>query len=102
MLQHRAQRLTGRSRVVQSVNEGFETFLKRLIPTKAQREAGAGHRATVKAALESKMAVRNFFETGSFSHGTGVRGYSDIDALVSINESRPDSSYTALNWVKDA
>jgi predicted nucleotidyltransferase len=45
--------------------------------------------------------VNRFFETGSFSHGTGVRNYSDIDALVSLNN-KPDSSYTALNRVKDA
>jgi hypothetical protein len=88
--------------VARSVNEGFEEFLKRLVPTQAQRDAGASHRATVKAALEARIDVRNFYETGSFSHGTGVRGYSDIDALVSINETRPGSSYTALTWVKDA
>ena len=88
--------------MARTVYEGFEVFVKRLIPTQAQRDAGSGHRVSVKAALESRIAVRNFFETGSFSHGTGVRGYSDIDALVSINESRPESSYTALNWVKDA
>lgn len=88
--------------MARSVNEGFEEFLKRLVPTQAQRDAGASHRATVKAALQARIDVRNFYETGSFSHGTGVRGYSDIDALVSINETRPGSSYTALNWVKDA
>jgi hypothetical protein len=83
------------------VNEAFEVFLDRLTPTEAQRGAGAGHRVSVKAALEAKLSVRNFFETGSFSHGTGVRGHSDIDALVSLGETKPDSSYTALNWVKD-
>ena len=85
-----------------TVNQAFEDFLARLIPTDAQREAGIGHRATVKAALEAKLKVNTFFETGSFSHGTGVRGYSDIDALVSIGNTRPDSSDTALSWVKGA
>jgi hypothetical protein len=56
----------------------------------------------VKSALETRLDVINFFETGSFSHGTGVRGFSDIDALVSLRNSRPDLSYTALNWIKDA
>lgn len=88
--------------MARTVNEGFEEFLSRLIPTDAQREAGASHRATVKAALEAKLSVKNFFETGSFSHGTGVRGRSDIDALVSIGNAKPASSYTALTWVKDA
>lgn len=85
-----------------SVAEGFEVFLSRLTPTQAQRDAGATHRASVKAALESKLKVNNFYETGSFSHGTGVRGHSDIDALASIGNEKPDSSDTALNWVKSA
>src|ERR1700722_1094124 len=88
--------------MARTVNEGFEEFLRRLVPTKAQRDAGSSHRATVKAALEANLSVKNFFETGSFSHGTGVRGNSDIDALVSIANAKPDSSVTALTWVKSA
>lgn len=85
-----------------TVNEGFETFLGRLIPTDAHRDAGSKHRASVKAALEAHLKVLNFFETGSFSHGTGVRNYSDIDSLVSLGNTRPDTSATALGWVKYA
>ncbi len=88
--------------MARTVNEGFLEFLKRLAPTQAQRDAGAKHRTSVRSALESKLDVINFFETGSFSHGTGVRGHSDTDVLVSIRNDRPGSSYTALNWVKDA
>jgi hypothetical protein len=88
--------------MARTVNEGFEEFLRRLIPTEAHREAGASHRASVKAALEARLSVRNFFETGSFSHGTGVRNYSDIDALASLANDKPNSSATALSWVKSA
>jgi hypothetical protein len=88
--------------MARSVNEGFETFLGRLVPTQAQRDAGASHRATVKSALGSRLSVLNFFETGSFSNGTGVRNYSDIDVLVSLGHAQPNSSYTALEWIKDA
>lgn len=87
--------------MARTVDEGFAVFLDRLTPTSAQRDAGARHRVTVKAALEKKLIVSNFFETGSFSHGTGIRGYSDIDVLVSLGHSRP-TSYTALTWVKEA
>lgn len=87
---------------MRTINEVFEEFLKRLTPTQAQRDAGASHRAAVKAALEANLDMRRFYETGSFSHGTGVRGHSDIDALVSIGNTKPGSSYTALTWVKDA
>lgn len=88
--------------MARSVQEGFDTFHGWLIPTDAQRSAGASHRSSVKSALESRLSVSNFFETGSFTHGTGVRHHSDIDVFVSLGADRPDSSYTALNWVKDA
>jgi Second Messenger Oligonucleotide or Dinucleotide Synthetase domain len=88
--------------MARSVGEAFDVFLTRLTPTEAQRNAGAGHRASIKAALEAKLEAGSFFETGSFKHGTGVRGHSDIDALVSLRSARPASSYTALEWVKGA
>ncbi len=88
--------------MARSVDEGFREFLKRLTPTEAQRAAGTGHRESVKKALGDRLDVSTFFETGSFTHGTGVRNHSDIDVLVSLRGDRPGSSYTALGWVKDA
>lgn len=85
-----------------TVQEGFDEFLRRLTPTEAQRTAAAGHRASVKAALEAPLKVNNFFETGSFTHGTGVRDHSDVDAFVSLGNAKPGSSDTALTWVKSA
>jgi predicted nucleotidyltransferase len=88
--------------MARSVDEGFREFLRRLTPTDAQRSAGAKHRETVKKALTDRLEVSTFSETGSFSHGTGVRNHSDIDVLVSLKGGRPESSYTALGWVKGA
>jgi predicted nucleotidyltransferase len=88
--------------MARSVQEGFDVFVGWLTPTKAQREAGASHRASVKAALEARLDVSTIFETGSFNHGTGVRHYSDIDVLVSLKGGKPTSSYSALEAVKTA
>jgi len=88
--------------MARSVDEGFREFLRRLTPTDAQRAAGAAHRESVKNALTDRLAVSTFFETGSFTHGTGVRHHSDIDVFVSVKYGRPESSYTALGWVKNA
>lgn len=85
-----------------TVNQGFEEFLSRLTPTATEVAAGASHRASVKDVLESNFKVYSFFESGSFSHGTGVRGYSDIDAFVSLGVTQPGASYTVLEWVRDA
>jgi hypothetical protein len=52
--------------------------------------------------VSDRLEVSTFFETGSFTHGTGVRNHSDIDVLASLKGGRPGSSYTALDWVKSA
>ncbi len=83
-----------------TVEEGFRTFLSRLTPTSGQVAAAAKHRATVESALAAQMTVRRFFQTGSFSNGTGVRSYSDVDYFASLAD-RPGSSTTALNRVRD-
>ncbi len=88
--------------MARSVTEGFETFLGRLVPLESQRTAAAKHRASVEASLRGALDVSLFRETGSFKHGTGVRGHCDVDLLVSIKGPRPGISDTALAWVKDA
>jgi hypothetical protein len=85
-----------------SVSQGFDIFLGRLVPLESKRAAAASHRASVEASLRGALDVSLFRETGSFSHGTGVRGKSDVDLLVSIKGNRPGSSDTAIGWVKSA
>lgn len=85
-----------------TVAQGFDAFLGDITPTASQRAAAASHRASVRSALEVRLPVNGFFETGSFSHGTGIRDHSDVDVLVSIGSPRPGTADTALGWVKDA
>ncbi len=87
---------------MRTVAEGFSVFLSSLTPTTSHREAAASHRASVKSALEAHFKVNNFFESGSFSNGTGIRYYSDVDAFVSIGLTKPLSADTGLGWVKSA
>ncbi|MEU3030358.1 nucleotidyltransferase [Streptomyces incarnatus] len=86
-----------------SVSEGFDVFLSRLVPPSSQREAAAKHRSRVESSLSNALDIHLFREIGSsFSHGTGVRDHCDVDLLVSIKGERPNSSDTALGWVKSA
>jgi len=85
-----------------SVNQRFDTFLGRLVPLESQRVASAKHRTSVETSLKNALNVKLFRETGSFTHGTGVRNHTDVDLLVSLGRSKPGSSTTALNWAKDA
>jgi hypothetical protein len=85
-----------------SVAEGFETFLNRLVPLASQRQSAAEHRASIETSLRNALDVMLFRETGSFTHGTGVRNHCDSDLLVSLRNTQPGSSDTAIRWVKDA
>jgi hypothetical protein len=85
-----------------TVAEGFDKFLTDLTPTAVHRTAAASHRATVEASLRKALTVSAIRETGSFSHGTGVRHHADVDVIVSIGHPKPASSDTALEWVRAA
>ncbi|MFI1966939.1 nucleotidyltransferase [Streptomyces pathocidini] len=85
-----------------SVAQGFSTFLDGLVPLPSQRTAAARHRASVEKSIRNALPVTLFRETGSFAHGTGVRNHTDVDLLVSISRARPESSDTALSWVRTA
>jgi predicted nucleotidyltransferase len=84
-----------------SVPQGFAVFLNRLRPTATQTAAKARHRASVEASLRNALDVSRFRELGSFTPGTGIKDYSDVDLLVSL-KSKPAASDTALAWVKTA
>lgn len=85
-----------------TVSQGFTVFLERLTPLESHRQAATKHRGTVETALKKSLTVNSIRETGSFSHGTGVRNYSDVDVLVSLGHAKPASPDTALGWVKSA
>jgi len=85
-----------------SVHEGFTTYLQWKTPNTTQRQVATLHRSSVRRSIENARDVYRFIETGSFGHGTGVAGHSDVDVLVSLKGDRPTSSDTALNWIRAA
>lgn len=88
--------------MVRTVHDAFEEFNRRLTPTATQRNKERAHRQTVEKYLRAKLDVVRMFESGSFSHGTGVRGFSDVDVFVVLKRPRPESSYSALRRVQTA
>lgn len=87
--------------MARTVSQGFEVFMSNLTPLASQQAAAASHRASIEKSLRSALEVSTFWETGSFHHGTGVRGHADVDLLVSL-KSKPNSSDTALRRVREA
>jgi len=84
-----------------TIASAFDELIRRSVPTSAERQAAATHRQSVEAALDP-LGVFALWETGSFHHGTGVRGHCDVDVLVSLRGDRPDNPDTALSRVKAA
>ena len=83
--------------------EGFETFLSWLVPLNSEHDTAASHKSSVKSCLEKNFGCYNFFETGSFGHGTGVRHYSDTDYFaVCKTANLKQNSATTLREVKTA
>lgn len=88
--------------MTRTMSEAFTTYLQWQTPSASQRQAAALHRDSVERSVRNALHVYRFIETGSFSHNTGVAGYSDVDLLVSLRGNQPTLSDTALRWVKDA
>jgi hypothetical protein len=85
-----------------TVDQGFAVLLQWITPSAAERAKAASHRASISAKLEDKFGIYRMFESGSFKHGTGVSGHSDVDYFVSLESSKPSLSSSTLTAVRDA
>lgn len=86
-----------------TIVEGFETFLGRLVPLESEHNTAASHKGSVKSCFENNFKCYEFFETGSFGNGTGVRHYSDTDYFaVCPSAELSYNSSTALRSAKEA
>lgn len=83
-----------------SAAEGFRIFIDWQIPSGADRAKAASHRATIETKLEQTFGIYRMFQSGSFSHATGVKNFSDVDYIVSLKSTQPQLSATILNNVK--
>lgn len=84
-----------------TIATAFETLISRNVPTEGERSAAVQHRASIEKSL-SQLENFGLRETGSFRHGTAVRGHSDVDVLVSLRGVRPANSDIALERVRNA
>lgn len=82
-----------------TIATAFETLLSRKVPTDSERSAATQHRTSIEKSL-SQLENFGLRETGSFRHGTAVRGHADVDVLISLGGGRPASSDTALERVR--
>jgi hypothetical protein len=67
-----------------TVEEGFRIFHGWLTLTGIDTAEAKRQRTTIKTCLESNFGMTIFYRIGSFSNGTSVQGYSDVDYLACI------------------
>lgn len=86
-----------------TLEQGFDTFLGRLVPLTSEHNTAASHKNSVESCLTNNFDCHTFFETGSFGNGTGVRHFSDTDYFAACKTAKlkNDSSVT-LRQVKEA
>ena len=67
-----------------------------LEPLVSEHDKSVSHKSSVKSCLEKNFECYNFFETGSFGNGTGVRHHSDTDyfAACPTDKLKQNSSST--------
>lgn len=89
--------------MAKTIESAFSKFLSNLTPSSTESQAAQSHRASIESCLRRNFTVERYFRTGSFGHGTSIRGYSDVDyfAVLSSN-SIPSKSKTALTKVRNA
>lgn len=67
-----------------TIQQGFEDFLPKLKPQKAESEAAKKHRASIEACLKNNYGLKRFVRIGSFGNWTSVSRYSDVDYLACL------------------
>lgn len=83
-----------------TASDGFDQFNRKLIPSEIERAKASSHRQTIYDKLDNEFGLYRMFQSGSFKHGTGISGHSDVDYFASFKTDRPTSSDTILDSVK--
>lgn len=89
--------------MAKTLEQGFQEFLKRLVPLTSERIKGVRHKKSVRSCLKNNFNCTEFFETGSFGNKTGVKHFSDTDYFaVCAGQDLRSNSKTVLTEVKKA
>lgn len=84
------------------VKDMLEDFVGTLVPASYDRELARERRDRIADALKvSSLEAGYLFESGSWSHGTAIRGKSDVDFMAWASGTRPTLSSSALRRAKE-
>ncbi|MET9967995.1 nucleotidyltransferase [Streptomyces sp. NPDC006356] len=89
------------AQVVESISDAFREYLKEKTPKSWEREEVSKYRTRIYEVLNSEYGLLSFFQSGSFSNGTGVTGRSDVDYIARLPfDRRNQSSNSNLEAIK--
>jgi hypothetical protein len=89
--------------MAKNVDQAFDILIAGLTPSEAETSSAESHRASIKACLENNFDLISMFRSGSFGHGTSIRGHSDVDYFANIPANRlSNNSSNSLQEVKKA
>lgn len=78
-----------------------DEFVKTLAPAQYDKSTVAErHQAMEIKVLLSSLRGGTWFESGSWSHGTALKGHSDVDFMIPCSGSRPTLPSSALTTLK--
>lgn len=86
------------------MTKALTTYMKSLVPDQVDRQKVSARRSRVETALkQAGLDLIRMYESGSFSHGTGIAKKSDVDymAWLSIDDQTQRPS-TILRKMRDA
>ncbi|WP_406060632.1 nucleotidyltransferase [Streptomyces sp. NBC_01077] len=67
-----------------TITEAFSEYLKAKTPKQWERDEVTKYRARIHEVLDREYGVLSFFQSGSFSNGTGITQKSDVDYFTRI------------------
>lgn len=83
--------------------DGYLDFIASVAtPSAEDRSRASRHRDAIETRLKDRLGVFRIFETGSWSHGTAVSPWSDVDYFASMPGVRPQASADNLEEIRSA
>ncbi|GAB3121930.1 hypothetical protein GCM10027160_39960 [Streptomyces calidiresistens] len=67
-----------------TIGQAFDEFLKKKTPKEWEREEVSQCRKRIHDVLDRRYGVYSFFQSGSFSNGTGISQKSDVDYFARL------------------
>jgi hypothetical protein len=88
--------------VALTVAASFNAHLMWCTSSAVDRAKTSFHRELIEAKLEAKFGLWRMYESRSWKHGPGVKGFNEVGQPISLKSSKPVCGSSALTAMKEA